>query len=132
MLLSLFCYLSFYQKTLANAVLTCYFFVLGNHSLSATLLPSIMPFLPKFWNDNLIVWRIPFPYIRSLEFEFTRSQVIAAIPGTFFCAWYASKKHWLANNVLGLAFCIQVSKLEIFGDVGQNREINGYLLPRSL
>ncbi|KAL7198133.1 hypothetical protein ACSBR2_020621 [Camellia fascicularis] len=27
--------------------------------------------------------------------------------GTFFCAWYASQKHWLANNILGLAFCIQ-------------------------
>ena len=40
--------------------------------------------------------------------EFTKSQVVAAIPGTFFCAWYASQKHWLANNILGIAFCIQV------------------------
>ena len=44
----------------------------------------------------------------ALEIEFTRSQIVAAIPGTFFCAWYASQKHWLANNILGLAFCIQV------------------------
>ncbi|KAA3489790.1 signal peptide peptidase-like isoform X1 [Gossypium australe] len=43
----------------------------------------------------------------AFEIEFTRSQIIAAIPGTFFCAWYASQKHWLANNILGLAFCIQ-------------------------
>lgn len=51
-----------------------------------------------------------FPFISytALEIEFTRSQVVAAIPGTFFCAWYALKKHWLANNILGLAFCIQV------------------------
>jgi len=27
---------------------------------SATLLPSIKHFLPKEWNDNLIVWRAPF------------------------------------------------------------------------
>jgi hypothetical protein len=26
---------------------------------SATLLPSIKRFLPKEWNDNLIVWRAP-------------------------------------------------------------------------
>ncbi|XVF02253.1 hypothetical protein REPUB_Repub04eG0160200 [Reevesia pubescens] len=45
--------------------------------------------------------------ILAFEIEFTRSQIIAAIPGTFFCAWYASQKHWLANNILGLAFCIQ-------------------------
>ncbi|EPS60281.1 hypothetical protein M569_14522, partial [Genlisea aurea] len=71
----------------------------------ATLLPAIKRFLPQKWNDNLIVWR--FPYFRSLEVEFTISQIISAIPGTLFCAWYASKKHWLANNILGLAFCIQ-------------------------
>ena len=33
---------------------------------------------------------------------------MAAIPGTFcFCTWYALKKHWFANNVVGLVFCIQ-------------------------
>uniref|UniRef100_A0A9I9CHA4 Signal peptide peptidase n=1 Tax=Cucumis melo TaxID=3656 RepID=A0A9I9CHA4_CUCME len=71
----------------------------------ATLLPAIKRYLPDHWNEDAIVWR--FPYFRALEIEFTRSQVVAAIPGTFFCAWYALKKHWLANNILGLAFCIQ-------------------------
>jgi hypothetical protein len=72
---------------------------------SATLLPSIKRFLPKEWNDNLIVWRAPL--IHSLSVEFTKSQIVASVPGFFFCMWYASKKHWLANNVLGIAFCIQ-------------------------
>ncbi|GFQ07194.1 signal peptide peptidase [Phtheirospermum japonicum] len=105
MLLSLFLLFKFLSKDLVNAVLTAYFFVLGIVALSATLLPAIKRYLPEPWNDNVIVWR--FPYIRSLEVEFTKSQIIAAIPGFFFCAWYASKKHWLANNILGLAFCIQ-------------------------
>ncbi|KAG5517395.1 hypothetical protein RHGRI_037967 [Rhododendron griersonianum] len=108
MLLSLFLLFKFVSKDLVNAVLTCYFFVLGIVALSATLLPAIRRFLPNHWNEDLIVWR--FPYFRSLEVEFTRSQIIAGIPGTFFCAWYASQKHWLANNVLGLAFCVQVRK----------------------
>ncbi|CAL1400375.1 unnamed protein product [Linum trigynum] len=105
MLLSLFLLFKFLSKDLVNAVLTCYFFVLGIIALSATLLPAIKPYLPKEWNDKVISWHAP--YFRSLEIEFTRSQIVAAIPGTFFCAWYASKKHWLANNILGLAFCIQ-------------------------
>ncbi|KAL5994642.1 hypothetical protein ACLOJK_024695 [Asimina triloba] len=105
MLLSLFLLFKFLSKDLVNAVLTCYFFVLGIVALSATLLPAIKRFLPRPWNENLIVWH--FPYFRSLEVEFTRSQVVAAIPGTFFCAWYALQKHWLANNILGLAFSIQ-------------------------
>ncbi|TXG73342.1 hypothetical protein EZV62_001921 [Acer yangbiense] len=105
MLLSLFLLFKFLSKDLVNTVLTCYFFVLGIIALSATVLPAIKRFLPKHWNDDLIIWR--FPYVRALEVEFTRSQIVAAIPGTFFCAWYASQKHWLANNILGLSFCIQ-------------------------
>ncbi|KAG6428340.1 hypothetical protein SASPL_112591 [Salvia splendens] len=105
MLLSLFLLFKFLSKDLVNAVLTCYFFVLGIAALAATLLPEIQGFLPKPWNDNVITLR--FPYFKSLEFEFTKSQIVAAIPGTFFCAWYAKQKHWLANNILGLAFSIQ-------------------------
>jgi minor histocompatibility antigen H13 len=105
MLLSLFLLFKFLSKDLVNTVLTLYFFVLGIVALSATLLPSIKRFLPKQWNEDVIVWR--FPYFTSLEIEFTKSQVVAGIPGTFFCGWYALQKHWLANNILGLAFCIQ-------------------------
>ncbi|CAH9134557.1 unnamed protein product [Cuscuta epithymum] len=105
MLLSLFLLFKFLSKDLVNAVLTCYFFVLGIAALSATLLPEIKHFLPTKWNDDYIVWR--FPYFHSLDVEFTRSQIVAAIPGTIFCVWYAKQKHWLANNILGLAFCIQ-------------------------
>ncbi|KAG5517399.1 hypothetical protein RHGRI_037967 [Rhododendron griersonianum] len=94
MLLSLFLLFKFVSKDLVNAVLTCYFFVLGIVALSYVL-PS------DFCQSTLTLTK------ESLEVEFTRSQIIAGIPGTFFCAWYASQKHWLANNVLGLAFCVQ-------------------------
>uniref|UniRef100_A0A0C9QNB2 TSA: Wollemia nobilis Ref_Wollemi_Transcript_18749_1749 transcribed RNA sequence n=1 Tax=Wollemia nobilis TaxID=56998 RepID=A0A0C9QNB2_9CONI len=104
-LFSLFLLFKFLSKDLVNAILTCYFFVLGIIALSATLLPAIERFLPKQWNEVPINWHLP--YFRSVEIEFTKSQVVAAIPGTFFCTWYALKKHWLANNILGLAFCIQ-------------------------
>ncbi|KAM3296733.1 hypothetical protein ACQJBY_038871 [Aegilops geniculata] len=105
MLLSLFLMFKFLSKDLVNAVLTAYFFVLGIAALCATLLPSVKRFLPEGWNDNTIIWRAP--YFHSLSVEFTKSQVVASIPGFFFCVWYAMKKHWLANNVLGVAFCIQ-------------------------
>uniref|UniRef100_A0A0D9WGV8 Uncharacterized protein n=1 Tax=Leersia perrieri TaxID=77586 RepID=A0A0D9WGV8_9ORYZ len=105
MLLFLFLLFKFLSKDLVNTVLTAYFFILGIAALCATLLPSMKRFLPKEWNDNAIVWCAPF--IQSLSVEFTRSQVVASIPGFFFCIWYAAKKHWLANNVLGIAFCIQ-------------------------
>ncbi|XP_020262063.1 signal peptide peptidase 1-like [Asparagus officinalis] len=56
MLLSLFLLFKFQLKDLVNAVLTCYFFVLGIIALSAILLPAIKQYLPKHWNENLIVW----------------------------------------------------------------------------
>jgi len=95
----------FLSKDLVNTVLTRYFFVLGIVSLLTTLLQFIKRFPPKHWNEDVIVWR--FPYFGSLEIEFTRSQVVVGIPRTIFCAWYALRKHWLANNILGLAFLIQ-------------------------
>ncbi|XP_078149383.1 signal peptide peptidase [Carex rostrata] len=105
MLLSLFLLFKFVSKDLVNAVLTCYFFVLGIVALSATMLPSLKRFFPKDWNENQITLQAPI--FRSLSVEFTKSQLVTAIPGTFFCVWYALKKHWLANNILGIAFCIQ-------------------------
>ncbi|KAJ3683565.1 hypothetical protein LUZ60_013792 [Juncus effusus] len=105
MLLSLFLLFKFLSKDLVNAVLTSYFFVLGVAALSATLLPSFKRFFPKDWNEREIVLQAPF--FKSFSVEFTKSQLIMSIPGTFFCTWYAYKKHWLANNVLGVAFCVQ-------------------------
>ena len=44
-------------------------------------------------------------------FELTLSELIAGIPATGFCVWYVLKKHWLANNILGIAFSIEVTSL---------------------
>ncbi|URD94832.1 hypothetical protein MUK42_36292 [Musa troglodytarum] len=106
MLLSQFLLFKFLAKDFVSAVLTCCFFVLGIVAFSVTLLPAINQFLPKHWNNDLIVWHVP--YFHDASLKFTRSQVVASVPETFFYVWYALKKHWLANNILGIAFCIQV------------------------
>jgi hypothetical protein len=46
--------------------------------------------------------------LAAVDLELDYAQVFAAIPSTAFCAWYFFEKHWLANNMLGLAFSIQV------------------------
>ncbi|KAL2612628.1 hypothetical protein R1flu_024320 [Riccia fluitans] len=106
-LLSLFLLFKFLPKDLINTVLTVYFFVLGVLALSATILPWIENSLPHSWNDTEHAISLHLPYFKSVEVEFTKAQVVAGIPGTFFCVWYVLKKHWLANNTLGLAFSIQ-------------------------
>lgn len=104
-LLSLFLLFKFLPKDLINTVLTFYFFVLGVLALSATILPLVGNLLPATWNEDRITWRLPF--VKNVELDLTIAQLIAAIPGTFFCVWYVLKKHWLANNTIGLAFSIQ-------------------------
>ena len=40
----------------------------------------------------------------GLEFSFTHLELVAAVPASLFCVWYYRRKHWFANNALGLAF----------------------------
>ena len=37
----------------------------------------------------------------------TVPEVVSFVLSAAFCGWYCLKKHWLANNTLGLAFSIQ-------------------------
>lgn len=75
---------------------------------------SLLAFVSLLCSGNIFGNDISYVPYAALEVEFTKSQIVAAIPGTFFCAWYVSQKHWLANNILGLAFCIQVWLLFFF------------------
>ncbi|KAG6533103.1 hypothetical protein ZIOFF_006964 [Zingiber officinale] len=144
-------FVKFFSKDLVNAVLTCYFFVIGIVALSyvTAILFEMRSVLMIFTiiiakstsivtktdcNDSCLknlgmlffslkyISGLPMPLwsmaifllivysiflVAAASLEFTRSQVVASIPGTFFCVWYALKKHWLANNILGIAFCIQ-------------------------
>lgn len=40
----------------------------------------------------------------GLEFSFTPLELVLAVPASLFCGWYYRRRHWFANNVLGLAF----------------------------
>ncbi|GAU34610.1 hypothetical protein TSUD_15250 [Trifolium subterraneum] len=66
---------------------------------------SVKPTLPSETMSKEYAMRIPF--VAILEIQFTKSQVIVGIPETLFCGWFALQKHWLANNILGLALSIR-------------------------
>lgn len=40
----------------------------------------------------------------GLEFSFTPLELLLAAPTSAFCLWYYLRKHWFANNMLGMAF----------------------------
>lgn len=47
------------------------------------------------------------PLQDPVKIKLTLAELIASAISTAFCLWYFFKKHWLANNVLGLAFAVQ-------------------------
>ncbi|KAG6412544.1 hypothetical protein SASPL_125224 [Salvia splendens] len=79
MLLSLFLLLTFLSKDLVNAVVTCYFFVLGIAALAATSYPKLKDSCPNHGIIMLLHGIFMFIYFfAALEVEFTKSQILLA------------------------------------------------------
>eukprot|EP00250_Pteridium_aquilinum_P001277 c11489_g1_i1 orf=121-1170(+) len=110
-LLSLFLLFKFLPKDLVNRILAAYFFVLGVIALAATILPYLEKILPKELTESRFTIKIP--YIQG--FQLSIAELMAGVPATGFCTWYVLKKHWLANNILGLAFSIEGIELLSLG-----------------
>ncbi|CAI5532711.1 unnamed protein product [Closterium sp. Naga37s-1] len=104
-LFSLFLLFKFLPKDLVNMVLSAYFVFLGVMAIGATILPLVARFVPAKWNEDIFYWKAP--YFKDFEIELTMAQVVAGIPSAAFCVWYVTRKHWFANNALGLAFSLQ-------------------------
>jgi minor histocompatibility antigen H13 len=107
MLFGLFLAFKFLPKDMVNMVLTLYFILLGTLGLVAT----VERFFVFDGSDDSPHWlkkqreiKIPGP-LEPIEFSIL--EMLLCIPAAGFCYWYYMTKHWLANNVLGLAFSLQ-------------------------
>lgn len=109
MLFGLFLAFKFLPKDIVNMVLTLYFILLGTLGLVATVDPLL-----GFSDADLLrkqhefkIPAIPVVLKDGLEFEFSLLELVLCIPAAGFCYWYWQTKHWLANNILGIAFSLQ-------------------------
>lgn len=106
--------------------MTLYFFILGIFALTHVLSPG----LHKIVSSSL-VQTYSFQFTQGTEkernslidFEFTTVDVFSLVFSALFSAWYLWKKHWIANNVLGLAFSINGIEL-----LHLNTILNGCIL----
>jgi len=95
-----------FSKEYINMLLTAYFLLFGIVAMTATFKPLFKPFKgknPRIWKK---VIHIP-GFSESLNLEIDNSDIISAIFSIGLGIWYLSTKHWIANNILGEAFCIQ-------------------------
>lgn len=109
MLFGLFLAFKFLPKDMVNLVLSLYFILLGTFGIVATVDPFVAPMLPGSFSKSheICIPKIPVVLKEGLELEFSLVEVMLSIPSAIFCYWYWTTKHWLANNVLGLAFSLQ-------------------------
>ncbi|KAL4459154.1 hypothetical protein ABPG75_014019 [Micractinium tetrahymenae] len=109
-LFSLFLAFKYLPKEIVNAILSAYFVFLGMLAIVACIAPQLAGLVPAWWSEHEVEIRVPkIPVLlkEGLEFSFTPLDALVALPASPFCVWYYRRKHWFANNVLGLAFSLQ-------------------------
>jgi len=98
-----------FSKDLINMLLTSYFLFFGILAVTA----SIKPFFSLFMSKPKKNWEYSFtPFWQKnsdpFQLSFNNIDIVACIFATFVGIWYVvANKHWIANNILGLAFSIQ-------------------------
>jgi minor histocompatibility antigen H13 len=108
-LFGLYILFKYFSKEYINLLLTGYFLLFGLGALSTTLAP---------WLEDLGTvlmgrrkrkpYQINFTLFKEkVSLEFTYIDILAWTLGLALISWYAYEKHWIANNLIGLAFCIQ-------------------------
>ncbi len=109
-LVSLFIAFRFLPRHLVNMALTAYFVALGTAALAATVLPFVEAlFSPAVRSKSYMLakgLRIPYALPEATDVEVTVPEAVAGAAAAVACAWYGFRKHWLANNALGLAFSL--------------------------
>uniref|UniRef100_H2Z736 Minor histocompatibility antigen H13 n=1 Tax=Ciona savignyi TaxID=51511 RepID=H2Z736_CIOSA len=110
MLFGIYCFFKLFSQDHINILVSFYFFVLGIFAMSQIIGPYI---------ENLIPSSFPnIPYHLHLtegegdsksvlvDLDFDRRYAATLVLFALVSGFYAVKKHWLINNVIGLCFAI--------------------------
>ncbi|XP_073953202.1 minor histocompatibility antigen H13 [Choristoneura fumiferana] len=109
-LFGLYVFFQIFSKEYINLLLTGYFFFLGVLALSHLLSPIISFLVPASVPN--VPYHIQFTRgerdARSdlVNYKFSSYDVICVCISLCLGAWYLFKKHWIANNLFGIAFAI--------------------------
>lgn len=109
-LLGLYIFFKLFSKEYINLLLTGYFFFLGVLALSHILSPVVNKLLPASFPN--VPYRIHFTRGKGeqtedmIDYEFDHKDLVCLGFCSIIGVWYLWKKHWVANNLFGLAFAV--------------------------
>ncbi|XP_076968043.1 signal peptide peptidase isoform X1 [Tamandua tetradactyla] len=109
-LLGLYLFFKIFSQEYINLLLSMYFFVLGILALSHT----ISPFMNKFFPANFPNRQYQLLFTQGsgenkeeiVNYEFDTKDLVCLGLSSVVGVWYLLRKHWIANNVFGLAFSL--------------------------
>ena len=109
-LFGLYLIFHFFSKEHINLLLSVYFFVLGVFALSHMAGPwiskNLLGFVPLEHYRLLFTRGTGVENEEIIKYEVTTHDFITIIMSTLVGVWYLLKKHWIANNLFGLAFAV--------------------------
>nr|XP_003229591.2 PREDICTED: minor histocompatibility antigen H13 [Anolis carolinensis] len=123
-LLGLYLFFKIFSQEYINLLLSMYFFVLGILALSHTISPVMNKFFPANFpnkqyqllftqgsgetkeeavnDDNGVVAFVA----EIVNYEFDTKDLVCLAMSSVVGVWYLLRKHWIANNLFGLAFSL--------------------------
>jgi minor histocompatibility antigen H13 len=112
-LFGLYLFFQFFSKEHINLLLSVYFFVLGIFALTHMVAPAATKVIPKSlvplhsFHLRLTEGRQDAEDASEiLSYEFTTHDLVVLAVSSVIGVWYFLKKHWIANNLFGLAFAV--------------------------
>ncbi|CAH1773498.1 unnamed protein product [Owenia fusiformis] len=117
-LFGLYLFFQVFSKEYINMLLSSYFFFLGILALAHITSPLVNKLIPASFPN--CQYQLLFQETKTEEkdgkktekkedlinYEFDRRDLVALVLCTGVGVWYILKKHWIANNLFGLAFAV--------------------------
>jgi len=109
-LFGLYIFFQIFSKEYINLLLSFYFLVLGIFALSHMMSPVILKLVPSA--VPVIPFHLKFTQGEGdsmesvMDYKFTTHDLVCLGLCSVVGVWYIMKKHWLANDLLGMAFAV--------------------------
>ncbi|KAF7990752.1 hypothetical protein HCN44_000557 [Aphidius gifuensis] len=114
-LFGLYLFFQFFSKEYVNLLLTGYFFFLGVIAmchLSSPIVSSLVPAAIPKTSYHIHFTEGEGDQIQDvISYKFNLHDVVCLICCSIVGAWYLVQKHWIANNLFGIAFAINAVEM---------------------
>jgi minor histocompatibility antigen H13 len=109
-LFGLYLFFQIFSKEYINMLLTVYFFFLGIFALAHILSPVVYRLVPSWFPNEqyhlVLTQGKGEAKIELTNYEFDRRDLLCFAGCIIIGIWYLIQRHWIANNLFGLAFAL--------------------------